>query len=266
MTGNIYLDLTNEFNVGGLRAILSSGQAVVLHRLALASKDGDWIVREDEPSLEHILSVLESYGARYRLGAPLDRRWMQGGWSAHFEFNRDGSRIRCDFVSHPPRLDVEDLAGLWLEQERGNPDFPVPTIDARRLAHLKATQRDRDYPFIGELARRMPQLRDQFLWSRSARDLMRLAYQHPDTVTSLLAQRPLLAQIEAGRRVLERALDEERRDMAEADEIRLAAYLRSAKLWNENWPPLSRQLIGLPLSQAHRIMVESAEKLLPGAP
>lgn len=44
MTGNIYLDLTNKFNEGWLRAILSSGQAVVLHRLALASKDGDWIV------------------------------------------------------------------------------------------------------------------------------------------------------------------------------------------------------------------------------
>jgi len=42
---NIYVDLTNQFNDGRLRAILSSGQAVVLHRLAIMSKDGDWIVR-----------------------------------------------------------------------------------------------------------------------------------------------------------------------------------------------------------------------------
>jgi hypothetical protein len=31
---SIYLALTNAFNGGALRAILSSGQAVVLHRLA----------------------------------------------------------------------------------------------------------------------------------------------------------------------------------------------------------------------------------------
>ena len=31
---NVYFQLTQEFNDGGLRAILSSGQAVVLHRLA----------------------------------------------------------------------------------------------------------------------------------------------------------------------------------------------------------------------------------------
>ena len=45
---NIYVDLTIKFNAGRLRAILSSGQAVVLHRLAIMSKDGDWIVREDD--------------------------------------------------------------------------------------------------------------------------------------------------------------------------------------------------------------------------
>ena len=31
---NVYSQLTQEFNDSGLRAILSSGQAVVLHRLA----------------------------------------------------------------------------------------------------------------------------------------------------------------------------------------------------------------------------------------
>lgn len=45
---NIYLDLTHRFNEGRLRAVLSSGQAVVLHRLAIMSKDGDWIRREAE--------------------------------------------------------------------------------------------------------------------------------------------------------------------------------------------------------------------------
>lgn len=82
MTGNIYLDFSNEFNEGELRAILSSEQAVVVHGLAFASKDGDWIVRETDEALNHVLHVLEKHEARYRLGAPLDLRWMRGGWSA----------------------------------------------------------------------------------------------------------------------------------------------------------------------------------------
>jgi hypothetical protein len=43
---NPYLELTQELNRGRLRALLSSGQAVVMHRLAMMSKDGDWIRSE----------------------------------------------------------------------------------------------------------------------------------------------------------------------------------------------------------------------------
>jgi hypothetical protein len=55
---NIYRALTREFNHGRLRAVISSGQAVVLHRLAIMSKDGDWIVREGAECLGHVLGVL----------------------------------------------------------------------------------------------------------------------------------------------------------------------------------------------------------------
>ena len=43
--------------------------------------------------------------ARYRPGAPLDVRWLAGGWSSHFEFaDERGRRVRCDFFSRPPRV------------------------------------------------------------------------------------------------------------------------------------------------------------------
>ena len=48
---NPYVRLTHEFNEGRLRAVLASGQAVVLYRLAVMSKDGDWILREDDEAL-----------------------------------------------------------------------------------------------------------------------------------------------------------------------------------------------------------------------
>ena len=62
---NPYLELTEEFNRGRLRALVSSGQAVVLHRLAIMSKDGDWILREDAESFDHVLAVLSRRRARF---------------------------------------------------------------------------------------------------------------------------------------------------------------------------------------------------------
>ncbi len=43
----IYTDLTQQFNSGRTRAILAGGQAVVLHGLAMMSKDGDFIPAGD---------------------------------------------------------------------------------------------------------------------------------------------------------------------------------------------------------------------------
>ena len=73
---NPYIRLTQEFNHGRLRAILASGQAVVLYRLAIMSKDGDWLVH---------------------------------GWSSHLEFQEGGLRLRCDFVTRPPRVSPASL-------------------------------------------------------------------------------------------------------------------------------------------------------------
>ena len=95
---NIYFDLTEELNAEGPIAVLASGQAVVFYRLALMSKDGDWILRETPEACRRALAVLEKHGARYRPGAPLDVRWLGGGWSSHFELNDSQSRrVRCDF-------------------------------------------------------------------------------------------------------------------------------------------------------------------------
>jgi hypothetical protein len=43
---SVYLSLTRAFNEGALRAILSSGQAVVVHRLALMSNKAHEIIAE----------------------------------------------------------------------------------------------------------------------------------------------------------------------------------------------------------------------------
>ena len=259
--GNVYQRLTHAMNHGALRAVLSSGQAVVMHRLAIMSKDGDWILREEEEALEFVLGVLARQGARYRFGAPLDARWMAGGWSAHFEFQENGLRVRTDFVTRPPRVPAAELEAMWREAAaRGT---RVPFVDAPMLAALKATNREKDYAVIGELARIMPSPRDQLRFSRSARDLIQLASQHPALVAELARERPVLLEIEQGRDALESALDAERRMAMRANEARLEGYMAAARPWRERWATLVGELRDLPLRAAHSRVVEEASQLLP---
>jgi len=255
----IYLELTTEFNAGALRAVIASGQAAVLHRLAIASKDGDWILREEPAALEHVLGVLARRGARYRFGAPLDVRWTSGGWSAHFEFRHGELRVRTDFFTRPPRIGADELRRMWKDQEGRDPPF----TDARILAEMKKTGREKDYPFIGELARRMSEPRDRLLYSRSADDLHELARLHPGLTRELAVQRPLLGHIGADRRALAEAIQHEMLDLMERDEQRLAAYRKASSAWADHWPTFERELERLPLHAAHTQMVARAQRLLP---
>ena len=259
---NPYLELTEELNRGRLRALISSGQAVVAHRLAVMSKDGDWVLREDAEAIGHVLEVLSRHGAHYRFGAPLDLRWLSGGWSAHFEFRRDSLRVRTDFVTRPPRINLEWLAQIWTDAEStGN-----GVIGPEPLAALKLTNRDKDYAVVGELARLMTDPRAQFLYSRSSRDLIELAAQHPEDLAEATRHRSLLARIAAGREPLEEALDRERRALMRANEERLARYLAAAEPWGAVWPDVQRQIEGLSLLDAHRLVVSRAQGVLPFDP
>jgi hypothetical protein len=209
-----------------------------------------------------VLDVLARRGARYRFGAPLDVRWLAGGWSAHLEHWREGLRLRTDFVTRPPRLSPEALDRLWQDAEASATDV-VPVVP---LVLMKMTMREKDYAVIGELARRLEDPHSQLLFSRSSRDLIRLAREHPDALAAALPQRPVLAHIGRGREALDEALDRERRVLMRADEARLARYRAAAEAWAAAWPDVSRQIAGLSLPQAHRIVVARAEDLLPHAP
>jgi hypothetical protein len=255
----VYLELTREFNAGRTRAVICSGQACVLHRLAIASKDGAWILRENAADLTHVLDVLAGHGARYRFGAPLDVRWLSGGWSSHFEFRSGELRVRTDFFTRPPRISSDELARMWREQDGRDPPF----TDARITALMKQTDREKDFPFIGELARLMTDARDQLLFSRSATDLMQLAKEQPVLVRELTARRPLLARIGADRRALAEAIQLEMLDLMEVDARRLAAHRAASVKLQREWARLSSELDRLPPPQAHAKFVASAASLLP---
>jgi hypothetical protein len=223
------------------------------------SKDGDWILSEDDEALEYVLKILGERGARYRFGAPLDRRWLAAGWSAHLEHRVDHLRLRTDFVTRPPRISQKGLAEIWRDAEA----LEIPVVDLEPLAQLKKTNREKDYAIIGELARRMPEPRSQILFSRSARDLVRLAETHAALVERLVESRPLLRRIADGRDALEQALDAERRDLMHRNEERLLGYREAGQDWTAIWPSVAAEVADLPLSKAHELIVARAESVLP---
>lgn len=250
MGDNLYFQLTQEFNAAGTIAVLASGQAVVYYRLAIMSKDGDWILRETPEACSRVLEVLGGYGASYRAGAPLDVRWLAAGWSSHFEF-RDARnrRIRCDFFTRPPRIPASDLEPLF----RRSADLPV--VDVESLVRMKQTQRAKDYPVIGELSRLLPPEREIELTT------------NPDRILDLAAEygsdsrRPCVqaARSGQGRRTVVLELAVEVDEQQQEDRRRVKRYAAAS----QNYMREMRRLDDLRLPQAHEALCRLAERVLP---
>ncbi len=252
---NVYFALTEEFNARGVIALLASGQAVVFYRIALMSKDGDWVLRETEETCGRVLSVLARHGARYRPGAPLHPRWLAGGWSSHFEFfDEQKRRIRCDFVSRPPRVAPSDLEAMF-SAARG--EGPLKVIDPERLILLKQTQRAKDYPVIGEIARLLPPS-CELRWTTDPDRILELAVSHGSDSDrrSVRAAREGRPRDEV---VVELAREVDR--LQGQDRARMQRYEQAAR------PYLAELRDGIrgdaSLEEGHAIALQLAERLLP---
>ena len=257
---NVYFELTAAFNAAGRIAILASGQAVVWYRLAMMSKDGDWILRETDAACERVREVLAERGARYRSGAPLDPRWLAGGWSSHFElFDARGRRVRCDFFSRPPRLAPERLEALFAASE---PPGELPVVDVESLIRMKQTQRAKDYPVIGELARLLPPELELELTTDPDR-ILELAGVPPANEHGCTSQRPAVqAAVEGrGRLAVVVALAEEIDRLQQEDRYRVERYDRASKAYRKALRRLEREDLRLPAG--HDRLLQLAERWLP---
>jgi hypothetical protein len=257
-TGNVYFDLTEELNAEGDIAVLASGQAVVFYKISMMSKDGDWILRETPEACRKALEILERHGAQYRPGAPLDVRWLSGGWSSHFELaDTERRRIRCDFVSRPPRMSSEEIRGLF---DPARPAVPLRVLGIEPLIRIKQTQRAKDYPVIGELSRRLPPEREiEFTTD-------------PDRILALASiygqaseRAPVQAAFAGGLRdnvVVELARELDR--LQQKDRGRLEKYRTSSLSYLKEFQ--ASRIGDLPLPAAHDRLCELAEDLLPRNP
>ncbi|CAN5886072.1 hypothetical protein BH24ACI5_BH24ACI5_23300 [soil metagenome] len=252
VTANTYFDLTRTFNAGGPIAALASGQAVVYYRVAIMSKDGDWVIRETAEACARVLDILAGRGASYRPGAPLDTRWLAGGWSSHFEFaDEKRRRVRCDFFSRPPRVVPETTDRLFASAAD-----PLLVVDLESLIRMKRTQRAKDYAVIGELAARLPPAQEILLTTDPDR-LMQLAPEYGAGVT-----RPAVEAALAGDRdALVVALAREQDRLQRVDRARLTAYAAAAEPYLEAMTriPADERRLPAALERVNAL----AERLLP---
>ena len=253
---NIYFALTEAFNRDGPIVVLASGQAVVYHRIAMMSKDGDWIVQQTAPACARVMAELAVRGARYRPGAPLDIRWLSGGWSSHFEFADDRRRrIRCDFVSRPPRVPMALIDEMFRHPARE----PLAAVDPHTLILLKQTQRAKDYAVIAELARRLPPEQEIELTTDPDR-VLALA---PEVGTSSARPAVRAALAGGGRVAVVTALAVETDGLQQRDRRRVARYQRAAEPYLAECRRLG--LFEAPLGDAHpRLCDVAAQQLPPG--
>ena len=254
MAGNIYFELTRAFNAAGPIAALASGQAVVYYRVAIMSKDGDWVIRETTDACAQVLDVLAERGAVYRAGAPLDPRWLAGGWSSHFEFfDEKRRRVRCDFFSRPPRVDAAILTRLF-EGEAGS----LMVIDLESLIRMKHTQRAKDYAVIGELAARLPP-EEEIQFTTDPDRLLTLASSYQGVSTRAAIQAASIGDRDG----VVVALAREQDALQRIDRARVQAYATAAEPYLAEFGKISSADRRLP--DAHARLVARAERLLPFA-
>jgi hypothetical protein len=254
---NVYFELTERFNAGGVIAVLTSGQAVVHYRIAIMSKDGDWILKEDPDACERVLDELAGRDATYRPCAPLDVEWLSGGWSSHFQFlDERGRRVRCDFFSRPPRVERQKLAGLF----SGRSDSPMCVLDVDSLIRMKRTQRAKDYAVIGELARLLPPEREIELTTDPDR-IIELA---PACGQASGREAVTCALAGGDRETVAVALAREANALQEADRERVEVYQRAADAYFREFRKAG--IDRMPLREAQEACLELAGRLLPRDP
>jgi hypothetical protein len=265
---NPYFALHQEFRDAGAEVLISSGQACVAFGIATFSKDGDWIIREDEASCNAVLSVLERHGAVYRLGAPLHPGWLCLGWTSHFEFRaREGFRMRTDFCSRPPR--VPDIGDLW---SRAVKAAGLDVVDVESLIRLKQTRRQRDYSIIGALAEvagweeDLPDLALRYLQDYDG--LLRAVQRWPAEAAACEREAVQRLRKNAPRAAVVAAIAVEQDARIQEDQARIATMQAKYEEYASQFGRLRSRWrqVGTPLSEQHRELITQAESLRKGVP
>ncbi len=256
----LYTEIVDQLKEQGVLCAITGGLACVQFGVAHYTEDCDLICApNDAAQLLNLLrqKTYENAPCLYRgLTAPLDERWLAGGYTAHFYWlGKSVDQPFLDVFGLPPRL-----SSAWQDQRQGI--FAGPNT----VAEMKRTKRRRDWDQATALGLKMIQAGDQRGWlhifdAPTLQALMARSRPGPEQLT----QRPVLRMALDQNPLLARAVQTEVDFWSHLDRIRLRVYEQASKPYAR---AIRRDLKSKPtdLMTQHQILLDNAEKLLPRLP
>ncbi|SPE50800.1 hypothetical protein SBV1_1210002 [Verrucomicrobia bacterium] len=255
-----YEGLVSRARSRGITCAITSGMACVAFGVAQATKDCDLLCVPDAAGdFFKLLGEADLGGQmpsyRGHLTAPLDSRWLRGGWTSHFVWDTPGVEAYLDIFGVAPRG-----SSPWEAELQGF--YAGPHI----VAEMKRTNREKDWPFATALGVKLLETGDPRGWLHLFNyDVLVQTARKLCCPAAMVALRPALALlIEADER-LEFALKGEIEFWNRLDRLRLEVYGRAVRPYmlavkadhRSSAPSLAGQ---------HQARLEHAEQLLPVSP
>jgi hypothetical protein len=252
-----YQDLVTKARSQGITCAITSGMACVEFGVAETTKDCDLLcaprtAREllDLLSEAPLSGQLPAY--RGHLTAPLDERWLRGGWTSHFVWNAVGTEAYLDVFGVAPRGSVP-----WERELEGF------CASRHTVAEMKRTNRERDWPYATALGAQMLEAGDVRGWLHIFDlDLLLALTRVARPPANLITHRPVLGLALKADSRLRSALHAEVRFWHELDRVRLSIYQKAVRPYMRAIRR-ARLLPEVDLAVQHETRVRCAEENLP---
>ena len=248
--------LVTSVQAKGVVCAITSGMACVKFEAALGTKDCDVLCAAN--SADAFLRTIESTslrgaacGYRSHLSAPLDGRWLSGGWTAHFAWRLAGEEAALDVFGVALRGSTP-----WQSETQG--------LYASRhtVAEMKRTDRPRDWPFATTLGVKLLRAGDPRGWLHifDHQVMLDMAAEIP-CPSEMIARRPVLGLLQSRDPRLDIALRGEVEFWQQLDHVRMQVYRQAVRSYVVAVKKDSRSDASGMRTQ-HQARVEHAERLL----
>ncbi|MFO1500187.1 MAG: hypothetical protein U1G07_17660 [Verrucomicrobiota bacterium] len=255
-----YEDLVARAQTSGISCAITSGMACVSFGVSETTKDCDLLCQPTSAAaLFELLAELRLRSTpvqyRGRISAPMDGRWLRGGWTSHFVWNEAGNEAYLDVFGIPPRA-----TALWQSEIQGFYASP------HTVAEMKRTDRPKDWPIATALGLKLLEAGDERGWLHLFdHDVLVQTAERVPCPANIVAQRPVLTLLTNKDDRLELALKAEVEFWHRLDRLRMRIYEQAVRAYASALRVELRTETH-DFREQHQIRIEKAQELLPPNP
>ncbi len=252
-----YSGFLKSLKIKGVPCVITGGLACVEFGIAEHTADCDVIFSPEHTSkflgtLKHTSFHGETCHYRSLFSPPLDRRWLTGGYTCHFQWKtKTTENAYLDVFGVPPHITTP-----WQQEKKG-------FIAGRQtVAEMKRTNRRKDWDQATAIGLQMIERGDSRGWLHlfDTETLLSLIEIFPCGKNEI-SQRPVLKLVLEKNPLLERAVQTEIEFWTHLDRLRLKIYENSLRKYSSSLYK-NKSLKHSSFIQQHLIRLEHAEHLL----